>query len=400
MDTTQCVTAQCVDNIVHPAHVAQTVHPVHPVIIDLTGDTGDYTGDTGVQPMDLTRDGVDGDVANVDASIIVVDDEPEIVLDDPEIVEILRLYKYYPLLQVSEIPVITLPPPPGPTGVYSGPNPFASLSNDPLTKILSFLSFCTFLRMRLVCKRFNIASQRTTSQWRGFLIEKGPRQITEDSVHVDRIAHPFFIQGNMCRLGKNGKCNMAFHYVHSQLSPVFKEDDYFAAYKTAIDFASRKKVESLKRRQKTLAKSQEQNSGRKKFFEGEVKFYESAKPDGRVPDIRLYKAKKEIDEEHQKYKRLLKKLEKNIAQTTYQIIECDKKLAEVSARRQSFREAQGLIKHKKKSTGAEELSKSRKRVDRNDGDGDGEKKGEKAKKPRKPRKARKPEAVVVADVDQ
>lgn len=374
------------------------MEPTQSIIIDLTGDTG------GVEPMDLTQDVVTNVVdltqgVVTGASIVV--DEPEIVLDDPEIVEILRLYKYYPLLQVSEIPVITLPPPPGLTGVYSGPNPFASLSNDPLTKILSFLSFCTFLRMRLVCKRFNIASQRTTSQWRGFLIEKGPRQITEDSVHVDPFAHPFVLptQGNKCRLGKNGKCNMAFHYVHSQLSPVFKEDDYFAAYKTAIDFASRKKVESLKRRQKTLAKAQELNIGRKKYMEEclAAAFRETGIP----------YTDKEISDINEGFKKSLKKLEKNIAQTTYQIIECDRKFAQVSAQRQSFREAQGLIKRKKKSTSAEEetspkeLSKSkkpRKRVNRDDGDdGGGEKKGKKGEKGKKPRKARKTEAAGVTD---
>jgi hypothetical protein len=110
--------------------------------------------------------------------------------------------------------------------------------------ILGYLSINDFLRSRLVCKRFNLASKTTWNQWTYLITNRGPLQITEDSVHRTNLGYgyaPCYISS------KTNKCNIVTHYHRSDLFPVFDCNDNFNKYIEATKVIGTKYVGKLKR---------------------------------------------------------------------------------------------------------------------------------------------------------
>ena len=261
------------------------------IFIDLTVDTAShYDLDSGeCIPMDLANL---ADLANVEStcglSESVAKSKEEEYPDPPlnlssqnvdyiDIAHELYLARitsgqaYYPIPDVPAegvVPLIIAP-----EGMfYEGPDPFAGVFFPRLviSKILEFLPFSQFLRARLVCKKFNETAKKTPSQWKSFLHEKGPKQISEHSIH--RTDAEWL---GPCKMGKNGKCNIASHYPWEELSPKFNEWDCFAAFHTVIEFVANKKETSVKSRVKTLGKRIE-------------RLDECIKPFANVPDMESY----------------------------------------------------------------------------------------------------------------
>lgn len=118
------------------------------------------------------------------------------------------------------------------------PLTFDLLPADAVSKIFEHLPFRDFLVVRKVCSRFNNISIRTPLQWRTFLKERGPKQITKNSIHPKVFPS--------CKAGKNGYCNVGLHYTPESLCPIFNDNGIFQPYRVVLNFASKRKLLKLR----------------------------------------------------------------------------------------------------------------------------------------------------------
>ena len=94
----------------------------------------------------------------------------------------------------------------------------------------------SFYQARLVCKKWNKASQMCIPIWISILAERGPKQIRPESKH-----NPYFLNRATCNYNSAGKCIVAMHYPPMELVGKFSKDTApFAAYKEVMKLMGRK----------------------------------------------------------------------------------------------------------------------------------------------------------------